>query len=55
MLHKHGAVADGEEYNTAGKAVITLRVDEDKAQVLQQAIADATSGQVQAELLMANS
>eukprot|EP00775_Hariotina_reticulata_P004488 gene4488-4741_t len=50
MLGKFGAAAGEESYSTAGSVQLKLTVDADKLQPLQQAIADATSGKVQAVL-----
>lgn len=51
ILGKCGAAAGAEEsYLPAGSVQLKLIVDADKVQQLQKAIADATSGKVQAFL-----
>lgn len=53
MLAKYGAAAGSEEYTAKGKVRLSLAVGADQAAALQQAIADATSGKVQPQLVTA--
>eukprot|EP00878_Enallax_costatus_P005693 GHUV01005970.1.p1 GENE.GHUV01005970.1~~GHUV01005970.1.p1 ORF type:complete len:262 (+),score=81.30 GHUV01005970.1:149-934(+) len=53
MLSKYGATAGEEQYTARGKVQLSLTADADQAEALQQAIADATSGKVQPELVTA--
>jgi hypothetical protein len=53
MLAKHGAAAGAEDYQSNGKVRLLLTADADQAEALQRAIADATSGKVQPELVAA--
>lgn len=53
MLSKYGASAGSEEYTAKGKVQLSITADADQAEQLQQAIADATSGKVQPQLVTA--
>ena len=46
MLQKHDASAGSEEYKDDGFVQLLATADLDKAEILCQAIANATSGQV---------
>lgn len=51
MLSKYGAVAGEEEYTDRGQVRLVLTADADAADQLVGALADATSGKVQARVV----
>lgn len=51
LLEQHGAQKQEESYDDAAGVSLVVRLEAGRAQALSAALADATSGRVQAELV----
>ncbi len=51
LLEQHGAQKQEESYDDAAGVSLVVRLEAGRAQALSSALADATSGRVQAELV----